>query len=175
VVPLDGQTLLCQPVRRFMLLTHCPPQPTAQQKRFSLQGRALLSWVRGRARELGDDRPGVDYAITEVVHCKSPGQFGVTQALHYCARMYTKRVIQSSGARIVVFVGAHAATVAKEFLRLKLIPRVQGPNWLCGRRRMIAFLPHPNSHLKCQFKTRLRNSDVKRLRAFLPARGSRTS
>src|SRR5450755_869158 len=46
----------------------------------------FLSWVRRRAAELLDIPPdhvipGTDYALTEVVHCKSRGEIGVQPAL----------------------------------------------------------------------------------------------
>jgi hypothetical protein len=127
----------------------------------------FLSWARGRAAELGVTRPGIDYALTEVVHCKSKKQVGVAAALSHCASTYTRSVLKASGAKVVVFVGAHAANAASELFELERTPAVQGPLPLCGKSRMVAFLPHPNSHLRCKFKTFCEEEDVGTLCTFL--------
>ena len=59
-------------------------------------GKATAFWaaVRQRAMELwqGDVRPGVDYALTEIVHCKSKSEIGVAEARKRCVPRYLRRV-----------------------------------------------------------------------------------
>ena len=134
----------------------------------------FLSWIRARATELCDVpsrnvRPGVDYALTEIVHCKSKSEFGVQQALLHCARAYTERVLTCSGARILVFVGAHAATVAGMLFGLNNPPRVHGPLSICGKKRMVAFLPHSNFFGARTFARCCSSAELKSLRVFLQA------
>lgn len=58
--------------------------------------------------------PGVDYALTEVVHCKSANRQGLERrrgepgALELCPTRYLRRIIEASGALLVVAVGADA-------------------------------------------------------------------
>jgi hypothetical protein len=58
--------------------------------------------------------PGVDYALTEVVHCKSAGRQGLERrrgrpgALERCPALYLRRIVDASGSRLVVAVGADA-------------------------------------------------------------------
>jgi hypothetical protein len=56
--------------------------------------------------------------LTETVHCKSEGETGVEKALTTCARMYLKRVLTQSPARVVFVVGAQAARAVTEVFGL---------------------------------------------------------
>ncbi len=58
--------------------------------------------------------PGRDYAITEVVHCKSASRAGLDSkrgkpgALELCPSRYLRRVLEASGAKLIVVVGVDA-------------------------------------------------------------------
>ena len=52
--------------------------------------------------------PNSDYALTEVVKCKSKGEVGVKDASSKCIDTWMARVFDSSTARIVVVVGRHS-------------------------------------------------------------------
>lgn len=49
-----------------------------------------------------------DILLTEVVHCKSKGEFGVPQAVSTCGNLYLNRILNLSPARIIVIAGAQA-------------------------------------------------------------------
>ena len=100
--------------------------------------------VRARARELISDAvPGRDYALTEVVHCKSTGEIGVASAAAECSKMHLDRVLSISPARVLIVLGK----AARE--------RLQGSDSagsstieereIGGRRRLMVYLPHPAS------------------------------
>ena len=100
--------------------------------------------VRARARELiADANPGRDYALTEVVHCKSTDEIGVASAAAECSEMHLDRVLAISPARVLIVLGK----AARE--------RLQGPDAskfpaieerdIGGRRRLLVYLPHPSS------------------------------
>src|ERR1700691_6277098 len=102
----------------------------------------FLSWVRCRAAELleiapDQVNPGPAYALTEVVHCKSLGEIGVQRASSYCGNQFLTRILNCSGAAIVVFVGVRAAEAAQLF-GFNLLPRIQRPLPLLGVQRMVA-------------------------------------
>ena len=56
--------------------------------------------VRRRAGELlgREAVPGVDYAMSEVVHCKSARERGVGSALGECVPRYLEALVAASGA-----------------------------------------------------------------------------
>ena len=108
-----------------------------------------LSSVRLRARELGLERPGIDYAMTEVVHCKSRSEAeGVAAASAACAAAHFAPLLAACGARLVVFLGAHAAAAAQRHLGLDPAVPLHGPLPVAGRSRWVVFLPHPNARGK---------------------------
>ena len=109
-------------------------------------GHTVRYWcsIRSRAKELLPTAiPGEDYAITEIVHCKSRKEIGVSQAADECFSRHFEKVMSVAAARIIVALGAFAW---KRFLNgagtppSSPIEREYG-----GRLRSIIFLPHPSS------------------------------
>jgi hypothetical protein len=138
------------------------------------RGRAnpFLSWIRARAVELECPEPGVGYALTEVVHCKSSNEVdgGVGQAWEFCLESYGQAVLALSGARVWVFVGVHAARAAHRLFALSAHQPVQGPLSLLGRDRMAVFMPHPNSRGgRKTFSGCLCGKELQALRDFVKA------
>lgn len=91
--------------------------------------------------------PGPDYAMTEVVHCKSAGEKGVADAVRTCSDRYLDRILGLSPARVVVALGA----VAAKELRRRAAPESNrealiGPVQVVGATRFVLFLPHPNAY-----------------------------
>lgn len=109
---------------------------------------AYLGSCKARASELLGQpaRPGLDYALTEVVHCGSKHEVGVWSASLECVPRYLNRVLGLSPAAVVLVVGS----VARDIVR-KMVPAVAtdtlfvGPVDLAGRARYVLFLPHPNA------------------------------
>ena len=56
-------------------------------------------------------RPGIDYALSEIVHCKSSANRGVDQASEECASRYLEPMLSASGARVIVVIGEKARAV----------------------------------------------------------------
>jgi hypothetical protein len=91
--------------------------------------------------------PGVDYALTEVVHCKSTDEIGVSKAASTCSATWLRPILRLAGARVVVLMGA----VAREAFAAEFRwPRgaFEPPHELEGRPRIVLQLPHPNAHTK---------------------------
>lgn len=108
--------------------------------------RVVRYWssIRARAHELLPHAvPGEDYAITEVVHCKSKGEEGVLEAAHTCYELHMSDVFSVSPAQVVVVLG--------KFAREAILgpgaglPRSPVETELGGRQRTVLFLPHPNA------------------------------
>ncbi len=58
--------------------------------------------------------PGEDYALTEVVRCKSIGERGFTEARDHCSARYLLRTLQISPASVVVILGEQASCGVRE-------------------------------------------------------------
>ncbi len=146
------------------------------------RGRYVAFWggmVR-LARELMGPSvtPGRDYALTEVVHCKSQREIGVNGprgAIRECSERYLRRVVAVSDARVIVVLGA-AARWARSwtFSDLGMPPDVTpqrgsvwGPIVVAGRERCVVFMPHPNAHMKRTFAELVQEDDIKKLQACL--------
>lgn len=101
------------------------------------QARASNYWgkVRNHAEVLlqRDVQAGIDYAITEVVHCKSFQEVGVKSALSECSK-YLPRIVETSGAVVLVVVGAKAKAQVKEALGRSnsesRFEKIQGRHWI---------------------------------------------
>jgi hypothetical protein len=124
-------------------------------------GSYSKSWVRfwasarARAAEALQKKkkaviPGVDFALTEVVHCKSKSEIGVNEAQDFCSARYLERILSVAAARVLIVYGVPAREMAcrafglrgHETTNCNLLDPV-----LIGRTlRMVVFLPHPNAH-----------------------------
>jgi hypothetical protein len=107
-------------------------------------------WASARARAAEvyqKDRKavelGIDFALTEVVHCKSRDEEGVLEAMGECADRYLKRVISISAAKVLIIYGSHAKKAMLHCLgseldtqKLNLVP-------ITDSQRMLIFLRHP--------------------------------
>jgi hypothetical protein len=106
--------------------------------------------ARSRASEILEKEknaivPGMDFALTEVVHCKSRNEVGVREAQDCCSNRYLTRVISVAAAEVLVVFGEIAAGA----IRRRFGSSMKGENGLCvasieGMTRVVAFLPHPN-------------------------------
>jgi hypothetical protein len=105
---------------------------------------ATWSGIKKRAEELIPHRPvvpGIDYALTEVVHCKSRKETGVSSALATCVDLHFDKVMRISAASVVVALGK-----ARKIMRDTFgIPSSESlvEREIAGRMRLIAFLGHP--------------------------------
>jgi uracil-DNA glycosylase len=63
--------------------------------------------IHNRAVELlgPNAHPHHDWALTEVVHCKSRNETGVKQAAAYCAEQWLERIVAATPARVIVALG----------------------------------------------------------------------
>jgi hypothetical protein len=129
---------------RNVISTHFPKW-TSRAGVPSTRGVPFWQSIHARAVELyelcninkTDVIPGLDYAITEVVHCKSIKEIGVPQARQLCATKYLAAILSASGAKVIVVFGNHAAAVLK--------PNISAIGHMTGPAPIIVGLPHPNA------------------------------
>ena len=137
--------------------------------------RGVKFWiaVRARAAEILEKPtsqlvPGTDYALSEVVRCKSRDEVGVAEALATCVREYLEPTLEASVASLIVVLGAQARRVISDRYGLESGVLVHGPLQVASRLRQIAFLPHPSGRApRKTFSGCLDPSDVKRLKQWL--------
>ena len=93
---------------------------------------AYWTEIRGRVAEiLGKDRSQTsaitDYVMTELVHCKSHSEFGVSESLKQCSDLWLDRIMALSPAKLVIVMGVKPAKHL-----IELFPEI--PNtWGCWK------------------------------------------
>lgn len=137
------------------------PMSTSRDAVRSPRHVQFWSSVHARAKELFDNtsvRHGIDYAITEVVHCKSTGETGVDEAREHCAYKYLQEVLSVSTSSVLVALGRHAAKA------LDALPTPPS--------KLRIDLPHPNARAKRTASACLSAETLRNVRSALaqPAR-----
>lgn len=96
-----------------------------------------------------EPRPGIDYALTEGVHCKSTKENeSVTKAHEKCSKKYLGRIIEVSAAKVIVCLGKKPREAFVKLFELNEDERV--PRSICypfGNRKVV-FLTHPSPQNK---------------------------
>lgn len=81
--------------------------------------------VRSIARVILDTKSttaGKDYALTEIVHCKSTNEIGVHEAMDTCANKYLDKIIKvSKRAKMIICLGGKAGDAVKRKYQVKLL------------------------------------------------------
>jgi hypothetical protein len=127
------------------------------------------SAIHNRAIELlgPDARAGIDYAMTEVVHCKSTDNRGVREARTQCAERYLRRTFELSPASVIVIIGEEARrTVAPEFGGPER-RKMHGPVRIGGVERFLVSLGAPNSSDPQKVASCLEPDELEELRRLL--------
>ena len=137
------------------------------------QGRSRYwSSIHKRALELfgRNPRPGIDYALTEVVRCKSRNEVGVPEALPHCAGRFLSETLRLSNANVIFAVGEKARRHLSNVLDLgqkrtgDVIDLEIG-----GRDLIIGFGAHPSSFGKQRIVNTFSPANMARMReALLP-------
>lgn len=141
--------------------------------------RSVRFWTSIRARTaeiLGKSKdqvvPGIDFSITEVVHCKSKESVGVKEALEYCSSKFLRKVIAQSSAPVICLLGDEAEKgfrrVFQEELDSRPMKNMIGPIKISGNQRYLVFLPHPNQRGKTKtLEGNLSYESIKTLRKWV--------
>lgn len=124
----------------------------------TLSPRPVPFWtrVRNRASELlgRPADPTSDYAIVDLVHCKSKKEAGVALAAPRCHERHLDRILSLSPAPLVVVLGGKARDQVRTVWELPAAFGTQhAAEWaerdnlaaatIAGRERLVAFLWHP--------------------------------
>ena len=125
--------------------------------------------VRGRAGEILGRRAkqGTDFALTEVVHCKSLQERGVWEARFHCGRLWMESVLEQSAAKVVVLLGRHAKDVCSELWSLQSHRSVDFGVDIGGKERGVVILPHPNARQRRKLADFATEDEILRLRVLI--------
>lgn len=120
-------------------------------------------WVKKQTTSLlGDGTVWNDAAVmTEVVHCKSNGEEGVSEATLRCSTKHMERILSATSAGLVVIVGSKAANAFKAAHAVALkdkpefgkagaigLPDARHNVFqleIGGHSRLVVFIKHPNA------------------------------
>ena len=139
--------------------------PTRNWVRFWASCRARASELLGRPARMGED-----FAISEVVHCKSKGErkegLRVTDlASEVCSDRYVTRIIAASAARVILPMGVIASREIRRIFSIPADTRFFGPEIVANVQRFFAFLDHPaGPGRRKKFRAALDRGELDRLR-----------
>lgn len=111
---------------------------------------------------------GVDFAMTEVVHCKSVDEKGVSECLTHCSKKWMTRILEISHARVIILMGSQAATwFASNYGPVEAFG-IQGQFEISVAERLVVNVPHPSSWAKVKRLDRiLSERELQRLQRIL--------
>ena len=109
---------------------------------------------------------GVDYCLTEIVHCKSQNNKGVREAAPYCAKKFLTGKNAVSSANIVIGIGAFACSVLE----------VQGGEIINNEmdNRSVIGVPAPNSSSTRKISELFNEDEINNLRGQIAEHENRT-
>lgn len=131
--------------------------------------QAYWSEIRKRSEELYG-RPvnlNIDYAITEIVHCKSKGRCGVESALYECSNKYFRKILGIAGASVIAVIGKEAKEMITAILKCTKEQKIIGPQTIEGRERIILFFAAPGSKELRKIAKVLTPDELKLVRSYL--------
>jgi uracil-DNA glycosylase len=135
------------------------------------RGRAVRfnSCVKRNAERILGRPPkaGRDYVFTEVVHCKSKQERGVSAATAECSRRYLGRVLGLSGAKVIVVLGDAARGAMAAHLARQIAIGVLDRAEVDARSRVLVALPHPNARKATRIDRVLAPKDLEQVREAL--------
>jgi len=121
------------------------------------RGNSVRYWasIKKRVEELlgCTPQPGVDYCITELVHCKSSTQHGVDNALSTCTNRFLSGIISISGAKIIIAVGSFV----RDYFNLAT-HNIDIP---------VIYLPHPNAFKPKKLSNHYTEQAIEKMRELL--------
>ena len=113
-------------------------------------------------------RPGIDYALTEIVRCRSPEELGVERAATKCVPLYLERTLALSPAPVIAVLGRRARQVIRTMTGYADYGPVSPPLRIANRDRIVVFLAHPTAR-RSKYPKQLDKADLVDVRAQLAA------
>lgn len=96
-------------------------------------------------------KPGIDYALTEGVRCKSKDAIGVELAVGTCARRYMRETLALSPANVIVCLGAIARQSLLTAFERRDIPKRVQQRFAFGTSIPLSVLDNSSDHRQILF------------------------
>ena len=135
-----------------------------------LKGGHSKNWVRfwasvrSIARVILDTKSttaGKDYALTEIVHCKSKDEKGVHEAMETCTDKYLDRIIKITKAKIIICLGEKASNAVKNRYQIETTEKFFENS---SMDKVLLFLPHPNAHVERKLNKILTQDELEKVK-----------
>ena len=109
---------------------------------------------------------GKDYAIMEIVRCKSGGETGVSKARPTCVDKFLKPTLKLSPAKLIVSIGKEAEGPLRRIFNIAGKSKLSQISY-DGIERTIVFLPHPASFGKSRIENVLSEEELRFVQQLL--------
>ncbi len=110
---------------------------------------------------------GRDFSLTEIVHCKSRSRIGVRSAAAFCSERWLARILNMSGATVLLIMGEDAGDLIGNLLNLDHRQISHGIHNMRGVDRWILFVPAPGSAKPRNLENVLDESELKELNRWI--------
>lgn len=137
--------------------------------RYARTNRTWTEIINRAAEILGQPAmPGIDYAITQMVRCKSKDARGVPRAQEHCMKHYLLPTLEATPAGVIVVLGKARGPVGLRTTGVALGPRSVRVS-VGGIYRVLIGLGKPGSNEKRRIPVALPRgqADLNRIRRFL--------
>lgn len=141
-----------------------------QKEGYSKTWIRYWGFIRSMSRTLLNKQnvvPGEDYAILEIVRCKSHKEIGVVDARDVCVEKFLNRTLLLSKAKVFVAVGDKSRDVLKEILGVSFNENSYAVTSIGGIERIIFATPHSNARKKRKLETILSEESIRKIQEKL--------
>ena len=111
--------------------------------------------------------PGVDYSLTEIVHCKSRSRKGVKSCAKTCFDLWMKDIIHLSNAKVLIILGDEAKEMISSYLEMDSKKMFHENFTALGDSKIVLFLPAPGSSKPRKISRVLNEKEQEKLRGVL--------
>ena len=111
-----------------------------------------------------DVMPGIDYALLEIVRCKSKHEYGVDEATEECTEKYLNKTLSFNKSQVLVIVGKKAREIFEKLFEIKLSLNKIIEKEIYLSKRLIFYIPHSNSRGKRTLENILDQLSIDKIR-----------
>ena len=154
-------------VNRFSGHWTCDRNPLLSDGTYGKQVKFWNEIHKQAKRAFGREvEAGKDYAITEVVHCKSRNKKGFDKAVDECGGKWIEKIIAKSGSRVIMALGPARYWLRKHY-NISDEKQFYDPLFISGRERAVLFVGSPGSNEKRKLDVILSKEQKQHLNSLL--------
>lgn len=130
------------------------------------QTKKRMDYLFGNGTKIGED-----YALLELVHCKSKKEYGVQSSIEECTKRFFDKIIKITPAKVLIIIGDHAINyicnryhIDEDFNGYGLYQTALSIEKIY---RLLIFLPHTNYYGRRKAEYFVNANETQRIRNFL--------